>query len=291
MTKRFPVSKGFFTRSQSYIHAVDGISFDLGVSDSLGLVGESGCGKTVMALSILGLIPSPPGEIVAGSSIRFNGEELLEVKPARLREIRGNEISMIFQEPMTSLNPVLTIGRQLTEALELHLKLDGAAAVRRAIGLLEMVGIPEAAARINDYPHQFSGGMRQRVSIARAFAIEPRLLYADEAFTALDELTAARVRKDLLGLIRETGITTLFITHSVPEAVDIAQRILIFGRPGRVIREIDRDKELENGKSIAAIEIMVRDGLQTAREAMIAEGTAEDMTAEDVQKIKAERGI
>ncbi|HLA18146.1 MAG TPA: ABC transporter ATP-binding protein, partial [Dehalococcoidia bacterium] len=151
--------KTYFYTEEGVVKAVDGVTFDIEPGEILGLVGESGCGKTVSALSILRLIPMPPGRIVGGS-VHFEGDDLAKMDEDEIRHIRGNKIAMIFQEPMTSLNPVLTIGRQLTETLELHLKMDRSAATQRAIELLEMVGIPEARSRINDYPHQFSGGMR-----------------------------------------------------------------------------------------------------------------------------------
>ena len=151
----------FFT-DDGVVQAVNGVTYDLEAGETLGLVGESGCGKSVSALSLLRLIPTPPGKIVGGE-VLFEGEDLLKVNEDEIRHIRGNDIAMVFQEPMTSLNPVLTIGKQLTEALELHMDMDPSAAERRAIQLLEMVGIPFAEGRINDYPHQFSGGMRQRV--------------------------------------------------------------------------------------------------------------------------------
>jgi oligopeptide transport system ATP-binding protein len=180
----------FFT-DEGVVRAVDGISYDVQEGETMGLVGESGCGKSVSALSILRLIPSPPGKIVGGE-VLFDGENLLKVDEEEIRHVRGNRIAMIFQEPMTSLNPVLTIGRQITEALELHLKMDRNASNRRAAELLEMVGIPEAHTRLNDYPHQFSGGMRQRVMIAMALSCNPRLLLADEPTTALESLFRPR---------------------------------------------------------------------------------------------------
>src|SRR5262245_16696625 len=169
----------YFYTEEGVVRAVDGVSYELDEGETLGLVGESGCGKSVSALSILRLIPRPPGRIVEGE-ILFEGQNLLEVSEEEIRHIRGNRIAMVFQEPMTSLNPVLSIGHQLTEAITLHLGLDAAAADKRAIELLEMVGIPEAAGRLHDYPHQFSGGMRQRVMIAMALACNPKLLLADE---------------------------------------------------------------------------------------------------------------
>src|SRR5919201_1667606 len=168
----------FFTRD-GVVRAVDGVSFHVAPGETLAIVGESGCGKSVTALSVLRLIPSPPGRIVSGA-IRFAGRDLLGLSEAEMRDVRGNDISMIFQEPMTSLNPVLTIGRQIAETLTLHQGLDHKAALRRAVEMLRLVHIPEAQRRIQQYPHQLSGGMRQRVMIAMALACNPKLLIADE---------------------------------------------------------------------------------------------------------------
>src|SRR5262245_61186874 len=174
-----------FATQDGVVHAVNGISYVLREGESLGLVGESGCGKSVSALSLMRLIPSPPGRVVGGE-VLFNGRDLLKLNDEEMRRIRGNDIAMIFQDPMTSLNPVLTIGRQIGEALELHKGMDRRAARNRTIELLELVGIPSARTRVDDYPHQFSGGMRQRVMIAMAISCEPRVLIADEPTTALD---------------------------------------------------------------------------------------------------------
>src|SRR5262245_37699608 len=161
----------FFTQD-GVVKAVDGVSFYVDRGETLGIVGESGCGKSVTSLSIMRLIPNPPGKIVGGS-IMFDGEDLVQASEEEMRHIRGNRIAMIFQDPMTSLNPVLTIGRQITESLELHMKMSGAEARKRALDLLSMVGIPSSANRLDDYPHQFSGGMRQRVMIAMALSCKP----------------------------------------------------------------------------------------------------------------------
>ena len=216
--------KTYFFTEEGVVKAVDGVSYDLQAGETLGLVGESGCGKSVSALSILRLIASPPGKIVGGE-VLFEGEDLLKVDENEIRHIRGNRIAMVFQEPMTSLNPVLTIGRQLTEALELHLKLDGAAAKRRAIQLLEMVGISDSAARIGDYPHQFSGGMRQRVMIAMALSCNPKLLLADEPTTALDVTIQAQVLEILARLSREFGTAIIIITHNLGVVARYADRV------------------------------------------------------------------
>lgn len=216
--------KTYFFTEEGVVKAVDGVSYDLQAGETLGLVGESGCGKSVSALSILRLIASPPGKIVGGE-VLFEGEDLLKVDENEIRHIRGNRIAMVFQEPMTSLNPVLTIGRQLTEALELHLKLDGAAAKRRAIQLLEMVGISDSAARIDDYPHQFSGGMRQRVMIAMALSCNPKLLLADEPTTALDVTIQAQVLEILARLSRELGTAVMIITHNLGVVARYADRV------------------------------------------------------------------
>jgi oligopeptide/dipeptide ABC transporter ATP-binding protein len=213
-----------FYTEEGVVRAVDGVSYDVAPGEILGLVGESGCGKTVSALSILRLIPMPPGRIVGGS-VEFDGEDLLKMDEDEIRHIRGNKIAMIFQEPMTSLNPVLTIGRQLTETLELHLKMDRGAATRRAIELLEMVGIPEAKSRIGDYPHQFSGGMRQRVMIAMALSCNPKLLLADEPTTALDVTIQAQILELLTGLTRELGTAVIIITHNLGVVARYADRV------------------------------------------------------------------
>src|SRR5438874_1470648 len=213
----------FFTED-GIVHAVDGVSYDVEEGETLGLVGESGCGKSVTALSILRLIPNPPGKIVAGEII-FEGEDLLKLDEDEIRQVRGNRIAMVFQEPMTSLNPVLTIGRQLTEALELHLKMDHAAASKRATELLEMVGIPEARNRLSDYPHQFSGGMRQRVMIAMALSCNPKLLLADEPTTALDVTIQAQILEIMARLSRELGTAVVIITHNLGVVARYADRV------------------------------------------------------------------
>ncbi len=213
-----------FYTEEGVVKAVDGVSYDVMPGEILGLVGESGCGKTVSALSILRLIPNPPGKIIDGE-ILFEGEDILKMDDEEIRHIRGNKIAMIFQEPMTSLNPVLTIGRQLTETLELHLKMDKASAQQRAVELLEMVGIPEAKSRINDYPHQFSGGMRQRVMIAMALSCNPKLLLADEPTTALDVTIQAQILELLTRLTRELGTAVIIITHNLGVVARYADRV------------------------------------------------------------------
>ena len=222
----------FFTE-EGVVNAVDGVSYDIMPGEILGLVGESGCGKTVSALSILRLIPDPPGRIVGGE-ILFEGEDLLKMDEDEVRHVRGNKIGMIFQEPMTSLNPVLTIGRQLTETLELHLRMDRSASNQRAIELLEMVGIPEAKSRVHDYPHQFSGGMRQRVMIAMALSCNPKLLLADEPTTALDVTIQAQILELLTRLTKELGTAVIIITHNLGVVARYADRVNVM-YAGRVI--------------------------------------------------------
>ena len=214
----------YFYTEEGVVRAVDGVSWDLEEGETLGLVGESGCGKSVSALSILRLIPRPPGRIVEGE-ILFEGEDLLEVTDAEMRDIRGNRIAMVFQEPMTSLNPVLTIGNQLTEAITLHLGLDRPEARARAVELLEQVGIPEAGARLDDYPHQFSGGMRQRVMIAMALSCNPKLLLADEPTTALDVTIQAQILELMAQLSRDLGTAVVIITHNLGVVSRYADRV------------------------------------------------------------------
>jgi len=213
----------FFTE-EGVVHAVDGVSYDVEEGETLGLVGESGSGKSVSALSILRLIPNPPGKIVKGE-VLFEGDDILKMDEEEIRHIRGNRIAMVFQEPMTSLNPVLTIGRQLTEALELHLKMDASAAKKRAAELLDMVGIPAGGSRLNDYPHQFSGGMRQRVMIAMALSCNPKLLLADEPTTALDVTIQAQVLEIMARLSRELGTAVIIITHNLGVVARYADRV------------------------------------------------------------------
>ena len=215
----------FFTQ-EGVVKAVNGVSYDLMPGETLGLVGESGSGKSVSALSILRLIPNPPGKIVGGE-VWFQGEDILKVDDARMRSIRGNEIAMVFQEPMTSLNPVLTIGRQVTEALELHLGMNRRQADERAVELLHMVGIPAAEERLHDYPHQFSGGMRQRVMIAMALSCDPKLLLADEPTTALDVTIQAQVLEVLARLSRELGTAVIVITHNLGVVARYANRVSV----------------------------------------------------------------
>jgi oligopeptide transport system ATP-binding protein len=227
----------YFYTDDGVVRAVDGISYDVQEGETLGLVGESGCGKSVSALSLLRLIPSPPGRIVGGEVI-FEGEDLLKVDEDEIRHVRGNRIGMVFQEPMTSLNPVLTIGRQLTEALELHLKMDASDAERRAIQLLDMVGIPEAHTRISDYPHQFSGGMRQRVMIAMALSCNPKLVLADEPTTALDVTIQAQVLEILAKLSKEFGTAVIIITHNLGVVARYADRVNVM-YAGKIVETAD----------------------------------------------------
>jgi oligopeptide transport system ATP-binding protein len=222
-----------FHTEEGLVKAVDGVTFDVQEGETLALVGESGCGKSISALSLLKLIPIPPGRIVSGEVI-FEGEDLMKLSENEIRKIRGNRISMVFQEPMTSLNPVLTIGKQMTEALELHLKLSKEAATARAVQLLEMVGVAEAERRITDYPHQFSGGMRQRVMIAMAMACNPRLLIADEPTTALDVTIQAQVLEVMARLSREFGTAVIIITHNLGVVARYADRVNVM-YAGRII--------------------------------------------------------
>ena len=213
----------FFTED-GIVKAVDGIDYDLEEGETLGLVGESGCGKSVSALSLLRLIPNPPGRIVGGE-VMFEGQDLLKLSEEDMRHIRGNRISMVFQEPMTSLNPILTIGRQITEPLELHMSMTSRQAEDRAIELLGLVGIPDAAARIDDYPHQFSGGMRQRVMIAMALSCNPKLLIADEPTTALDVTIQAQVLELMQKAAKEVGASLIVITHNLGVVARYADRV------------------------------------------------------------------
>ncbi|MSQ55396.1 MAG: ABC transporter ATP-binding protein [Betaproteobacteria bacterium] len=224
----------FFTRD-GVVRAVDGVSFSVQPGETLAIVGESGCGKSVTSLSILRLIASPPGRTVAGT-ISFDGRDLLALSEREMRDVRGNEISMIFQEPMTSLNPVLTIGRQIAETLVLHRGLSGGDAMARAVEMLKLVNIPEPERRVTEYPHQMSGGMRQRVMIAMALACDPKLLIADEPTTALDVTIQAQIL-DLMRALRDrTGAAIMLITHDLGVVAEMAQRVVVM-YAGRKVEE------------------------------------------------------
>ncbi|UCH61328.1 MAG: ABC transporter ATP-binding protein [Anaerolineales bacterium] len=215
-----------FSTQDGLVHAVNGISYTLEKGENLGIVGESGSGKSVGVLSLLGLIPTPPGEILYGNAM-FAGKDLLKVSQDELRSIRGNTISMIFQDPMTSLNPVLTIGRQITEALEIHLNMKKEDARVRAVELLKMVGIPLADERFNNYPHQFSGGMRQRAMIAMALSCNPELLIADEPTTALDVTIQAQIVRLVKRLQKEIKMAVIWITHDLGVVAGLADRVIV----------------------------------------------------------------
>ncbi|HEX8128998.1 MAG TPA: ABC transporter ATP-binding protein, partial [Pyrinomonadaceae bacterium] len=221
----------FFTRA-GVVRSVDGVSFHLDRGELLGLVGESGCGKSVTALSVMRLV-APPGKIIGGE-IRFDGEDLRAASEKRLREIRGDDIAMIFQDPMTSLNPVYTVGEQIAEALRLHRKLSRQQARAGAIDAMREVAIPDPARRADDYPHQLSGGMRQRVMIAMALACDPKLLIADEPTTALDVTIQAQILELLDGLRKSRELAVLLITHDLGVVAEVADRVAVM-YTGRIV--------------------------------------------------------
>jgi len=215
----------FFTQD-GVVHAVNGISYYLDEGETLAIVGESGCGKSVSVMSLLRLIPQPPGKITGGE-VWFEGKDLLKLTDDEIRQVRGNRIAMIFQDPMTSLNPVLTIGYQISEALILHMGMNKEAARKRSVELLELVGIPRAADRLDDYPHQFSGGMRQRVMIAMGLSCNPQLLIADEPTTALDVTIQAQITDLVTRLRDEVGMAIIWITHDLGVVAGLADRVIV----------------------------------------------------------------
>jgi len=224
-----------FVTDTGLVRAVDGVSFQVKRGEVMGIVGESGCGKSVTNLSILGLLPKPQGRI-AGGAVRFDGTDLVGASEDQLRRIRGNRIAMIFQDPMTSLNPYLRVEEQLAEVVQLHLGLDRKAAVKRAVDLLERVGISDAANRIRSYPHEFSGGMRQRVMIAMALLCDPDVLIADEPTTALDVTIQAQILELLNELREERGMAIIFITHDLGVVAGMCDRVLVM-YAGRIVEE------------------------------------------------------
>ena len=227
--------KTHFKTDDGWVHAVDGVDLHVDAGETLCVVGESGSGKSVTAMSILKLLPMPPGRIVAGQ-VLWEGRDLVPLPQDEMRKLRGREIGMVFQEPMTALNPVYTVGEQIGEGLRLHEGLSRAAALDRAAELLALVHIPQAARRVNDYPHQFSGGMRQRVMLALALACKPRLLIADEPTTALDVTIQAQILDLLAELKERMGMAVLLITHAMGVVAEVAQRVVVM-YAGQVIEE------------------------------------------------------
>ena len=224
-----------FNTPEGVVHAVNGVDFTLNEGETLGVVGESGCGKSVSMLSILRLIQQPPGKIVAGTAM-FRGKDLLKMTSDEIRHVRGGQISMVFQDPMTSLNPVMTIGKQMAEPLMLHMGLSREQARERSVELLEQVGIPRAKDRLKDYPHQYSGGMRQRVMIAMALSCNPQIVIADEPTTALDVTIQAQIVDLMIRLREEVGMSIVWITHDLGVVASIAHRVnVMYG--GFIIEE------------------------------------------------------
>jgi oligopeptide transport system ATP-binding protein len=237
LSTRFHIAEGT-------VYAVNGVSFTLNEFESLALVGESGCGKSVTMLSLMGLIPIPPGEITSGQSI-YRGRDLFKLSEREMEQIRGREIAMVFQDPMTALNPVLSIERQLREPLRVHLGMDENASRKRAIELLELVGIPDAPSRIKAYPHQFSGGMRQRAMIAMALSCIPSLLIADEPTTALDVTIQAQIIELVKRLRDELGMAIIWITHDLGVVAGMAERVLVM-YSGFIVEEAPVDNIYED---------------------------------------------
>ena len=259
----------YFFQETGTVKAVDGVGYDLQQGETLALVGESGSGKSVSALSIMQLIPQPPGRIMSGN-VSFGGQDLLGLSEEGMRKVRGKDIAMIFQEPMTSLNPVLTIGRQLTEGMELHLGLNHDEANDRAVELLDMVGIPDGKRLLNSHPHQFSGGMRQRVMIAMALSCNPKLLIADEPTTALDVTIQAQILELIQQLCTERGTAVLLITHNLGVVARYARRVNVM-YAGRIIEQgLSREIYYESAhpytlgllKSVPRLDVTKRDRLE-----------------------------
>ncbi len=234
----------YFYIDEGVAKAVDGVSLHMLAEETLGIVGESGCGKSVTSLSVMQLIPQPPGKIVSGE-ILFEGKNILDLPERRMREIRGNEISMIFQEPMTSLNPVFTVGDQIEEAIVLHQGLGLREAREKAIEMLDLVGIPSPESRVDEYPHQLSGGMRQRIMIAIALSCNPAILIADEPTTALDVTIQAQILELLEKLQKEFGMAVMLITHDLAVIAEVADRVIVM-YAGKIVESADTFQIFEN---------------------------------------------
>jgi len=233
-----------FHTPEGTVYAVNGISYTLRAGEILAVVGESGCGKSVSMMSILGLIPIPPGEIASGTAM-YGGKDLLKLSEGEMEHVRGKEIAMVFQDPMTSLNPVLTIGKQITESLQKHNAMDKQSASARAVELLELVGIPDPRRRLGDYPHQFSGGMRQRVMIAMQLACTPAILIADEPTTALDVTIQAQIMELVSRLQEEVGMAIIWITHNLGVVAGLAERVIVM-YAGIIVEEAPVDDLFED---------------------------------------------
>ena len=227
----------YFNILAGTVRAVDGVSFHLDQGETLGVVGESGCGKSVTAMSLLQLIPMPPGELVGGRA-EFEGMDLLRLNSDQIRKVRGNRISMIFQEPMTSLNPVFTIGNQIKESIQLHQRLNAHQAEEKAVEMLDLVGIPDPRRRVGEYPHQLSGGMRQRVMIAMALSCNPALLIADEPTTALDVTVQAQILELMLDLQARINMSIMMITHNLGVIAEVAGRVIVM-YCGKIVESAD----------------------------------------------------
>jgi peptide/nickel transport system ATP-binding protein/oligopeptide transport system ATP-binding protein len=261
--------KTYFHTPEGTIRAVDGIDLELVSGEVLGLVGESGCGKSVTALSILRLIPEPPGEIVSGK-VLLRGTDLLSLRPSEMRDIRGNRISMIFQEPMTSLNPVFRIGEQIAETIRLHQELPINLAREKAVDMLKAVGIPSAHLRFRDYPHQLSGGMRQRVMIAMAFSCNPEILIADEPTTALDVTIQAQILDLMNGMKESTNSSVIFITHNLGIIAENAGRVMVM-YTGQIVESGDVKTIFSNPKhpyTLGLLESIPRKGKRRGRDTL-----------------------
>ena len=262
-----------FETDAGLVHAVDGVSLVLSPGRTLGLVGESGCGKSVTALSILRLVPSPPGKILGGA-IRFEGKDLLQVPRKELPNIRGSEISMIFQDPMTSLNPVFTVEKQIGEVLRLKHGMDRRAARKRAAEMLDSVGIPDAETRLSSYPHELSGGMKQRVMIAMALMGEPKLLIADEPTTALDVTIQAQILELIRALQKKTGAAVLFITHNMGVVAEMCDEVAVM-YAGRVVEQgkvLDIFENPQHPYTKGLLDCIPRQGVERKSELSTIEG-------------------
>jgi ABC-type dipeptide/oligopeptide/nickel transport system ATPase component len=248
--------KTYFYTSEGVVKAVDGVSYNVGEGETVALVGESGCGKTVSALSVMRLVAPPAGRIIDGQ-ILFKGQDLLKLDGEAMRRIRGREIAMVFQEPMTSLNPVLSIGRQLTEGLEIHLGMTASQALRRSAELLTMVGIADSERRMSQYPHQFSGGMRQRMMIAMALSCGPSLIMADEPTTALDVTIQAQILELMKDLSRRLGVSLVIITHNLGVVARYADRVNVM-YAGKMIEQGTAREVYANPRHLTPLACSVR---------------------------------